>query len=334
MTPHVASSMALRARLGALRNLRLDSHEISLRAGIDEDLLADPDHFLPESSIWALWRVASEEYGGSALGLRAGANVPFGAYGVLNYLTMTATTLGEGLQLLVRYWPLVGTGKSVEIVHGPDGIHRFCHTPNLPLAGAGLHCRDYTLAVMANHMVARSGLRPVEIEFAGPALGSATEYSDLLGTRVSFGHAQTAMVFEDRVWNTELPGGDPPLVRTLEEHAASLVRQLPKSRGTVALAAREIAARLSDGKPGVHTIARCLAVSERTLQRRLRQEGCTFEGLVELVRRDVATEYLKDPSLSITEIAYLMGYSGPAAFHRAFKQWTGSTPRRSARSDA
>jgi hypothetical protein len=124
----------------ALRSLRFDVSEICRRSGIDEKSVSNPHHFVPESTIWAVWREASAQSETSALGLRAGAIVPFGTYGVLNYLSMTARTLGEGLGLLARYWPLIGTGKR--------------------LVGPSLQCRDYTLAVMTNHMFARSGLRP------------------------------------------------------------------------------------------------------------------------------------------------------------------------------
>jgi AraC-like DNA-binding protein len=319
--------MAVRARLAALRNLRLDTRGICRAAAIDEDALSNPDHFVPEATISAIWRIASAQYGGVALGLRAGATLPFGSFCVLNYLTMTATSLGEGLHLLARYWPLVGTGKRVEILRGPDGLHRLQHIPHARLAGSALHCRDYTLAVMTHHMLARLGQRPIAVEFAGPALAPVAEYAAVLGARPSFDHPQTALVFSDREWYAELPGGDPPLVRTLEEHAANLVRRLPQIQGMVGLVQREMAARLSDRALNLNAIARSLGVSERSLQRHLNLEGFTFEGRLDVVRREAATEYLKDPGLSIAEIAYLVGYSTPGAFHRAFKRWTGTTPR-------
>jgi AraC-like DNA-binding protein len=328
MTPLVASSMALRARLDALRTMGLDVDAICRGAAIDEHSLTNPDHFLSESTIWAIWRIASAQYGGSALGLRAGANVPFGAYGVLDYLALTATTLGEGFRLLVLYWPLVGTGKRVEIAKGPGGCHQFRFTAHAGLSEPGLHCRDYSLAVITKHVLAQSGLRPTAVELAGPALGPVEEYAEVLGVPPSFDHLQTALVFSDREWYAELPGSDPPLVLTLEEHAANLVRRLPRKHGMVGLVQREMAARLSDRAVNLHAIARSLGTSERSLQRHVSLEGYTFEGLHDVARREAASELLKDPSLSIAEIAYLVGYSTPAAFHRAFKRWTGSTPRR------
>jgi AraC-like DNA-binding protein len=131
--------------------------------------------------------------------------------------------------------------------------------------------------------------------------------------------------------NSTTSGRDALLIRTLEEHASNLVRRIPSNMGIGARAAREIATRLREGDVSLAAIARSLAMSERTLQRHLSLEGYTFEGLVDDVRREAAEELLKDSGLSVTEIGYLLGYSGPAAFHRAYKRWTGAAPRSGAR---
>jgi AraC-like DNA-binding protein len=331
MTPLLVSSLALRARLGALETLGFDTSELCRKADIDESALANSQHFLPESSIWSIWREAFASCCDPALGLRAGSTVPFGAYGVLNYLSMSARTLGEGQAMLSRYWPLIGTGRRVEIASRQGGPHALRYIPYTPAAGVGLHCRDYTVAAMTKQLYERSGLRPVAVELAGEPSAPLALYEEILGTRVSFGQAYTALIFSDREWNAELPGSDARLFRVLEDYATKLVEHLPRNQGVGARAAREIASRLRQHDLGLRVVARSLALSERTLQRHLSQEGYTFEGLVDRVRREHASELLKEVSLSITEIAYLVGYSGPAAFHRAFKRWTGSSPRRATR---
>jgi AraC-like DNA-binding protein len=84
---------------------------------------------------------------------------------------------------------------------------------------------------------------------------------------------------------------------------------------------------LVSGEPKQGEVARVLAVSARTLARRLAEEGTTLGGLVEEARRERALLLLDDHSLSCSEIAFLLGYSEPAAFFRAFKRWTGTTPQ-------
>ena len=328
--PLLASSLALRARLGALKNLGVDTRDVCARAEIAEASLANPHHFVPESTIWAMWRAASMQTGVASLGLRAGASVPFGAYGVLDYLSRKARTLGKSLEHTMRYWPLIGTGKRVEIV-SEGGFHRVRYIPNAPAAGGALQCRDYTLTVMTSHLFERSGRRPVAVEFAGRPIAPLREYGELLGTRALFQQEHTALVYADRDWNAELPWRDAQLVDRFEAYAEKLMEQLPQDRGIVALAARQISERLRDGDLGLCAIAASLSLGERRLQRHLSQEGYTFEGLVDAVRLEAATELLKDPGLSVTEIGYLLGYAGPAAFHRAYKRWTGTSPRSAAR---
>ena len=90
---------------------------------------------------------------------------------------------------------------------------------------------------------------------------------------------------------------------------------------------RALAARVGGGDTRIQTIARILATSARSLQRRLAAAGVSYQQLLDLARKDAAERYLTDSPLSIGEVAYLLGYSEPAAFNRAFKRWRHETPR-------
>ena len=89
---------------------------------------------------------------------------------------------------------------------------------------------------------------------------------------------------------------------------------------------RLLSARIAGGATRIETGARELALSPRTLQRRLTAEGVTYQALLDETRKEAAAGYVNDSALSLAEIAYLLGYSEPAPFHRAFKRWYGVTP--------
>lgn len=89
---------------------------------------------------------------------------------------------------------------------------------------------------------------------------------------------------------------------------------------------RAVAAELARGDARLATVARRLGTTSRTLQRRLRAEGLSHQQLLDEARREAAERYLRESSLAIAEIAYLLGYSEPSAFHRAFRRWSGTTP--------
>jgi AraC-like DNA-binding protein len=89
---------------------------------------------------------------------------------------------------------------------------------------------------------------------------------------------------------------------------------------------RALGSRIASGETRMSSIARQLGMSERTLQRRLAEEGASYQELLEEVRKAAAGRYLEESPLAIGEIAYLLGYSEPAAFHRAFRRWHATTP--------
>jgi AraC-like DNA-binding protein len=122
---------------------------------------------------------------------------------------------------------------------------------------------------------------------------------------------------------------DPLLSRVVLRHAEALLAERPAAAETTAGSVRRILTRLlGDDEAGcsLAAVSTSLHMSERSLQRRLADEGVTFDALLDELRRELALRYLADEKVAIAEIAYLLGYSEPSAFHRAFKRWTGTTP--------
>jgi len=115
-------------------------------------------------------------------------------------------------------------------------------------------------------------------------------------------------------------------VRALEDHADHLIGGLRADRVISAQVARHIADELQGGDSALGTIARKMAMSARTLQRRLEAEGTSFADVLDETRRHFAEAYIKEPELALTEIAYLLGFSEPSAFTRAFNRWFGVAP--------
>ena len=119
---------------------------------------------------------------------------------------------------------------------------------------------------------------------------------------------------------------DPVLRTFLEGQADAILANMPARTGVAVDVRRALASRIGADGTRMSAIARHLGISERTLQRRLADDGVSYQELVEEVRRAAAGRYLDESALAIGEIAYLLGYSEPAAFHRAFKRWYGTTP--------
>jgi len=146
------------------------------------------------------------------------------------------------------------------------------------------------------------------------------------GCPVAWGGAEWEVAFEAELLDRALPLANPQLSSYLARRANALHAALPSDTGDAGRVRQEVAFRLAHGEPTVVDVARRLAMSPRTLHRRLREESTTFSDIVESLRRERAESLLADGAMSASQVAVLLGYAEPAAFFRAFRRWTGMTP--------
>lgn len=271
---------------------------------------------------------AVHAWGRPALGVHTALQVPFGAYEVLDYLILSSGTVGEGLAHVAEYFAIFTRTARYEIHARAEGM-AFEMVWQIPPEGVMFHLRDYSLAAIAGRVAFAGGPKPVRVELAGPPLADTGEYVRAFGTEVKLRARHNALLFTQPAWDAPLPRRDADLNRTLRRHGQLLLGRQPRPEAET-VAAQVRAALLQESAVGpvnMARLARRLATSPRTLQRRLRDEGTTFDDVSRDVRAGLAREYLGDRGLSIGEAAYLLGFSEPSAFTRAFRRWTGQTPR-------
>src|SRR5512133_729216 len=165
------------------------------------------------------------------------------------------------------------------------------------------------------------------VAFRHPRPANTSEHQRLFGREPFFSADVSALEWDRSALEWEVPGTDPALSRILERHAQALLAEKPELGQAYADRVRTVlASALAGGTTTLESVATRLAMSARTLQRRLTSEGVTFDGLPDAVRLQLAVRYLTEPKVAISEVAYLLGYSEPSPFHRAFRRWTGTTP--------
>jgi AraC-like DNA-binding protein len=148
------------------------------------------------------------------------------------------------------------------------------------------------------------------------------------GNDIEFGAKVDEVAFAATAKDMLVVSADSYLNDLLNANFEEALSRHPTHRATFQLAVENaIAPLLPHGKARAAEIARRLGLSQRTFSRRLSLEGLTFSEAVEHVRRDLAEQYLADQGLSISQIAWLLGYQEVSAFTHAFKRWTGNTPR-------
>lgn len=328
MDAPVVGSIGLRVMLAAFGALGLDAARIRSESALDPYDLDDPDLLVPASRLYTMWEVAERQWARPALGLSAAAMVPVGAYEVLDYLILSSATIGDGLAQFAEYFAIATRTAAYEI-HRRRRQVSFEMAWRIPPRGIMFQLRDYGLAVVACRVRAGCGCRPDAVELAGPALATAGAYARAFGAPATLHAKRNALIFSSDTWAAPQPRRDADLNKTLRRHAQLLLeRTAAADAGSLRARVRvEWLRRTRVGPPSITDIASALGVGARTLQRRLRLEGVSFDDLAEELRAGLAREYVADRKLNISEAAYLLGFSEPSAFSRAFKRWTGMSPQ-------
>lgn len=268
--------------------------------------------------------------GRAAPGLAIGALVQPRHVGVLGYVALASANLGEAMQAYLRYERLFYGAELAELlVEGDDVEIRWQRE-----GGAGLGPLGDAVAIAALVTFLRRQVdaapSPTLVGFPGPwpSLAERAAYEEFFGCPVVFDCGYTRLRFPVRYLGLANPHRDPGLRALMDRQAEALLAALPDS-GPFDRALQQLLPRLlHDGQATLPRAARELHLSPRSLQRRLDERGLTWQQLLNNTREQLARQYLADRSLSIGDIALLLGFSEQSAFTRAFSRWTGETPAR------
>lgn len=327
MTGHARVNTVSKAYLHALLDHAqargLDPARLLAGGGPDLD---DRDGRVTEAEAAALFERAAELLDDPALGLHAGEGIRPGHYGALGYVAMNCSTLGEALDSLRRYQSLVidlgGVAMSRE-----DGQLVLAWQPESERPYRQLAEFNFAGLLTFTRWLAGRDAHPAWIEFAYAAPADLAEHRRVFGCPLRFDATLYRLALPETVLAAPLIQPDPAMRELMQRLAEQQLRALPREGEDLLARARGlIARRLKQPPVELEWVAAQLAISVRSLQRRLADAGLSFSQLVEDVRRELAERYLSDAAMNLTDIAFLLGYSEQSAFQRAFKRWTGRTP--------
>jgi AraC-like DNA-binding protein len=167
---------------------------------------------------------------------------------------------------------------------------------------------------------------PRQVHFSFPEPSDRTEYERILGCQVFFGQQRTVVIMDATISAIPVIHPDPGLLAYFEDYAKNVIRTLDSGQEVTRLATHAIVRHLDDKSLSIKKIARFMAMSVRTLQIRLKQEGTGFSPLLARIRYQLAMRYLRE-GYDVNQITWLLGFSDPSVFRKAFKAWSGLTPR-------
>lgn len=307
-----------------------DAGRLLSEASLAEDSFSDPDARIPFEAFKRLMRAGKRLSNEPALALHFGA-LPFETLSIVGMICYAAPNMAEAFRQMNRFGRLVievegvGAEDRFQIVRRKNGvwINDMRKNPNsFPeltestlgrfICGyrEGFPGKEYVLSAHVPH----------------PAPNYAAEYERILKVPVVFGSDRNAMQIDEELLNIRLSDKNTYVFGVLNKHADALIKALEKTKTLKARIEQQLIPILHTGDATMEQTAKELGMSRQTLYRRLKSEGASFEVVLDDLRRTMALHYLSGEKVSVNETAYLVGFSDPSSFSRAFKRWTGKSP--------
>ncbi|MDB4993595.1 MAG: oruR2 [Myxococcaceae bacterium] len=317
-----ASTLVLRWLLAYARRDGLDVAGLLRGLRIAPTELDDPDVRVPEPTMQRAWAEIVAASTDEAFGLHLAQHTEEGQFEVLDYAVSFSATVRDALHRVAQFYRLVSDAVAIQVLR--DGAAtRVVRV----VGGTDPQDQDAFFALLVERFRNISGrpIRPREVSFAHPP-HAQRDLAAFFRCPVHFMRARSELVFASSDLELPVRAAKPQLATLLDRYAAELLARLPAT-GTYADHVRRVVEQvIGCGAPTLEAISRELRASPRTVQRRLSDAGTTHTRVVDDVRRQLAVRYLESPRLSITEIAFLLGYEDDSSFRRAFKKWTGKSP--------
>jgi AraC-like DNA-binding protein len=260
------------------------------------------------------------------LGLRAAERAEVGDLGIFEYVSRSCATLGECIEAVCRYRRLMYDGATLELIVEGDraklryGLQDRIATPVTFVEFALAAC------VVASRRALGFDGAPKVVRFVHDEPSYVGDYTRIFRAPLEFGAAENEVEFGKRALSFPLVTSDRAMLAILRRYADRLLEQLPTALPTARAVQALLRKRMDAGDASFDDVAAALHMSERTLRRRLTDEGVQLRTLIEETRIDQACRYLVSSNLSVSEIAYRVGFSHPPAFHRAFRRAQGESP--------
>jgi len=323
--------MSDRLRISNTWGKRFADQKIALpallrRAELPVGLFEQEKVYVTTAQLFALWRSVGETSSDPAIGLKLGSETRLARSHPAGIAVLCSRTFEDALQRLARYKQLTCPEEIRVERKSQEASVEFFYVeaaepqPNLLvdmvlswILSVGRHGTDLQIA-------------PLRVDLARSAKHRAI-FENHYGCRVRFKADRNALIFRSRDLDCPFVTHNEELLAVIGAHVETEL-EAKNARANVGEQVKETLSRSMAGKrPTLEDVAKELGLGARTLQRRLTDAGLTFQQLVEGARRELAYHYLKQPSVELSEAAFLLGFEDANSFFRAFHAWEGTSPR-------
>ncbi|WP_028316978.1 AraC family transcriptional regulator [Desulfatibacillum aliphaticivorans] len=304
----------------------LNSKELLKKAAIDEKVLGQPGQRIEIDKIARLWNLAVEQSRDPCLGLRVIRHIHPVTFHALGPALLASRDLREALERLCRVYQIISDEVEVRIDSRDDG-DALCFTPfaGRPLPVGASVDAFMAAAVFYARMLYDASLNPVKVEFMHEKWGEGREYERLFQAPVYFAMQDNAIVFSLQDAHKTLLTANAEIAMQNDKLVFDYLARCKTERLDQQVRSRLLKS-LPLGEPSIETTAQSMGISPRSLQRHLRNQGTSFTEILDETRKHLAENLIRYPHLSVTDVAFQLGYSDSSNFSRAFRRWFGKSP--------
>ena len=315
--------------IDAIQSNNGDIDGIFGRAGIHKDDLDNPFNELNLRQFCQLFEEAAAQTGNDNFGLQFGASYQPKQLGAIGYAAISTPTLAAAIHTLEKYFPAHQGHSSFRVVEDKGVLWLSYRVFDQRVK----HLRqdaELSMAVFVNifrHALGKAWC-PLEVCFEHGRPDGAKEHSRCFGAPTEFSRRTNAIAFRRSDLAAPMPSCDPHLFALIEPFLKSRCEWSARSMDFSSIVREQIKLNLVDNDASPKKISEVLGLSKHAFKERLKTNHVTFQDLLRAARQELALHYLKDPDIPLTEVAMCLGYSELSAFSRAFRSWTGFSPRK------
>ncbi len=308
----------------ALESYGCDGRALFAQVGLDPDKLHDPNARYPFTSLTRLWKLAAAATQDPCFGLTAAGFWHPTTFHALGYSWMASHSLEDALMRMTRYSGIVSDAARLSLTESAEGFEFTLRPRFEPLAD---EAADAAMSIILGMCRTSRGstFNPLRVTMQRDTPAVVDAFSQVFRAPIQFSAPENMMVFGKTDLTAPLPTANAELARANDRIITNYLARFTHGSTKIRVEAK-LLDQLSSGHATQESIAEALAMSPRTLQRNLKQEGTSYKQLLEETRRELASQYIKEARLSVNEITFMLGFSEPANFSRAFKRWMGVSP--------
>lgn len=316
-----------------LESQSIDAAPISRLPGMGGN---DPDRRVSESTAEAAWRLAATMTNDAAIGVHVAEWLPRGALDLIEYAVRSSPSLASGVERFARYGCLVSDRVAARTESNDSGLQLIIRDVGSSVVHPARAEFALALALKLARDVTGVPIVPVQVAFAHHRPDDVSAHQQFFRVPVRFAAGTNTMIVSAVDVARPLPGADAALSAIVRRRLDQVLPDavLPTSASLSGRVRRMLVEDLGQTTLTADAVAKALAMSRRTLTRRLGEEDTSFRAILDDVRAELSRALLQDRSLSIADVAFFLQYSEPAAFHRSFRRWTDQTPQNYRGSDS